>query len=249
MLRNLNVLYTNCDQLLNKFDELNSIIKLNKPDIILLVEVIPKAQKSPILAPSLHIPHYTLYTDFNPDASPPTNTRGIIMYVADSINSKEVSFTTEFSEQMWVKIELLNNSYLLVGAMYRSPSSNPNDSIAKLCCALKQVLESRPPYLLVVGDFNLPGIDWCNEKFSGNSYEQEFYDTVQDGVLFQHVHEPTRFRPGSAPHILFTNEENMVESINYCSGLGSSDHLCLNFFTNYIRIVNHSRTGQMNYRI
>ena len=96
------------------------------------------------------------------------------MYIADSINSKEVSFSSELSEQLQVKVELLNNSDLLVGTIYRSPSINPNDSIAELYYTLKQVLETRPPYLLVAGDFNLPGIDWSSEKFSGNSCEQEF---------------------------------------------------------------------------
>jgi len=41
--RPLQVLYTNCDQLLNKFDELLTIVGNDKPDLILLTEVIPKA--------------------------------------------------------------------------------------------------------------------------------------------------------------------------------------------------------------
>ena len=54
---------------------------------------------------------------------------------------------------------------------------------------------------------------------------------IQSCVLFQHVNEPTRFRPGSSPHVLdlvLTNEEDIVKSIKYSSGLGLSDHLCLN---------------------
>ena len=69
--------------------------------------------------------------------------------------------------------------------MYRSPSTDPNFSISSLCHVLREVIESRPPYVLIAGDFNLPGIDWSDENFSGNSYEQEFYDTVQECVLFQ----------------------------------------------------------------
>ncbi|XP_065896024.1 uncharacterized protein [Dysidea avara] len=122
-------------------------------------------------------------TNFDPDAPLQNSTRGIIIYITDSLNSKE------------------------------------------------KVLESRPPYLLIAGDFNLSGINWSDDNFSGNSYEQEFYDTVQECVLFQHVNESTCFRPGSSPHVLdlvLTNEENIVKSIKYSSGLGLSDHLCLN---------------------
>ena len=131
---------------------------------------------------------------------------------------------------MWVKIELFNQCYLLVGTIYGSPSTDPNVSISRLCDVLREVMESNPSYLLIAGDFNLPGIDWGDENFSGNSYEQEFYDTVQECVLFQHVNQSTRFRPGSSPHLLdlvLTNEENIVQSIKYSSGLGLSDHLCL----------------------
>ena len=106
---------------------------MDKPDIILLTEVIPKALKFPILSPTLQISSYTLYTNFDPDATPPSNTRGIIIYISNSLNSKEVSFNSDFEEQLFVKIELLNHCYLLVGAMYRSPSADPNISISNLC--------------------------------------------------------------------------------------------------------------------
>ena len=53
--RDLLVLYTNCDQLINKFDELLTIVDNVKPDLILLTEVIPKAQILPIGLPSSYI--------------------------------------------------------------------------------------------------------------------------------------------------------------------------------------------------
>ena len=45
----LNCLYSNVDQLLNKMDDFHMQITSEKPDIILFTEVIPKAQKHPIL--------------------------------------------------------------------------------------------------------------------------------------------------------------------------------------------------------
>ena len=60
------VLYTNCDQLFNKFDELLTIVDNVKPDLILLTEVIPKAQILPIGLPSISISGFLLFTNFNP---------------------------------------------------------------------------------------------------------------------------------------------------------------------------------------
>ena len=48
-IKKLSCLYSNVDQLLNKMDELRMLIASNEPDIMMFTEVIPKAQKKPIL--------------------------------------------------------------------------------------------------------------------------------------------------------------------------------------------------------
>ena len=79
-------------------------------------------------------------------------------------------------------------------------------------------------HLLICGDFNFPHIDWS--LITGdNSHTQAFVETIQDMFLYQHVYKPTRYRPNATPHILdliLTNEENMVNDLQYLPGLGSS---------------------------
>ena len=70
--------------------------------------------------------------------------------------------------------------------------------------------------------------------------------------LFQHVNEPTRFRPGSSPHVLdlvLTNDKNIVKSIKYSSGLGLSDRLCLNIHLSCspITIIQSSDVSSYNF--
>ena len=48
--------YTNADQALNKKDDLLVMISVEKPDIIILTEVIPKAQSNSIPLSQLAIP-------------------------------------------------------------------------------------------------------------------------------------------------------------------------------------------------
>ena len=51
-------------------------------------------------------------------------------------------------------------------------------------------------------------------------------------LLFQHIQDPTRYRPGttpSLPDLMFTNEANMINHIDYLPGLGSSDHVFICF--------------------
>ena len=50
--------------------------------------------------------------------------------------------------------------------------------------------------------------------------------------MYQHVSEPTRFRIGEEPSLLdlvLTNEEGMIQNLEYQPGLGNSDHLSLIF--------------------
>ena len=72
--------------------------------------------------------------------------------------------------------------------------------------------------VLIMGDFNLPGIDWIQEQGKGRA-DEDFLVLVQDCFLTQFVDKPTR---GSAVlDILLSNNSNMVEVGEH---LGSSDH-------------------------
>ena len=90
-----------------------------------------------------------------------------------------------------------------------------------------------------MGDFNIKEIDWKINFSSTNMNEthfaSQFLECVRDSFLYQHVRECTRYRAGdesSVLDLLFTNEENMINSITYKPGLGMSDHLQLEFSFN-----------------
>ena len=95
---------------------------------------------------------------------------------------------------------------------YRSPSSDPHQSITELCHLLETVSATNPSHLFIAGDFKLPQINWkykiCHA--SESHYAMNFFFDHAGFVLFQHITEPTRFREGSSPNLLdlsLTNEE------------------------------------------
>jgi len=122
---------------------------------------------------------------------------------------------------------------LLVGNIYRSPSGDKLSSTNELCELITYVNNTKPSYLLIVGDFNYTNIDWDNDcLLRSDPSEQLFLDTIQDCVLSQLVTQRTRFRQDNESHILdliFTNEVDMVHQIHHSAGLGSSDHVCIHF--------------------
>jgi len=63
---------------------------------------------------------------------------------------------------------------------------------------------------------------------------------------------PTCHRPGYTPHILdlvSTNKEGMMYDISYSSGLGASDHLCINFSLMCCPAPKHSTTRNQPYNL
>ncbi|KAI8501334.1 hypothetical protein Bbelb_206050 [Branchiostoma belcheri] len=205
-------MYTNIDQLPNKRDDLMLAITTEEPDVIILTEAIPKAL--PLGAARITIPGFTAHTNFNPDQKNlgALGQRGIVIYTADHIDATEVSYNDiEFQEHLWVQV--VNRT---------------------LVTPLQVVVGTRPTHLLITGDFNYPEIDWKQTTSRANDAHpsHQFLRCVHENLLYQHVFKPTRYRPGEVPNVLdlvLTNEDGMVENIEYLPGIGQSDHIRLQF--------------------
>ena len=156
-------MYTNADQLVNKRDDLSMQIAGDEPDVILITEVIPKAQTIPLSPALLSIPGYNLYTSF--DLSQPnlgkSGSRGVCTYTKEYLASSEVSlYAGTTIEQLWVSLRLANEDKLLIGCVYLSPSGNRHHGNSDLDAMLKAVSSWNPTHILMAGDFNVPQIDW-----------------------------------------------------------------------------------------
>ena len=224
------------------------------PDVILITECIPKAQVSPIDPALLALPGYNLFMNFDARECHlgSKGTRGICIYVINSICATEVSFAMYSVEQLWVRINLKGTDQLLAGCVYRSPSSDPKQSVEELALLFQSVMETNASHLMICGDFNLPQIDWVHHFCSAPSSHSShiFLSLVQDCLLFQHVTQPTRYREGVAPStldLLFTNEEGMVSELQYLPGLARSDHVMLHFLLKcYTALSSHSHCKRFN---
>ena len=204
---NINLLYTNIDQLPNKRDELLMAISDSKPDIIVLTEVIPKAQRHPIDLAIISIPEYILRVNFDPNRTGlgPSGKWGIGIYTSNRLSATEISFeNTNFEEQLWISIRLRNHDMLLLGGIYRSPSKDITTSTKDLCALLKIVTDTNPSHLIILGDFNYPEINWnyTISRAAENHPSNMFLNSIQDSLLYQHVTQPTRHRLGESPNTL-----------------------------------------------
>ena len=159
------------------------------------------------------------------------STRGVALYIREDIPHKPHDISNiEYQDHVWMVIEPQPRVTILLGCIYRSPNSSPennsklNDIIGEACAANTKVL--------VLGDFNYKEINWelgvavCSETHPAT----KFLDCIQEKYLSQHVDKPTRFRQDQTPSTLdlvLSNTENLVQTIQHEAPLGKSDHTVL----------------------
>ncbi len=242
----IKVLYTNADQFPNKIHELLINIGIFRPDVIMITEVLPKNSETKTTKASLNINGYELYTNIEQEEI----IRGIALYVSNNLIVEETKFNTNSNENVWCTLILKENDKLLLGCIYRSPTYN-NVNTQTLCNLFQEVNDKNPSHILIVGDFNYPEIDWSDYHSNATQHRlQIFLDKIQDLFLYQHVAEFTRYREGQNPSILdliLTNEETIVNNLQYVPPLGKSDHVCLVFNTNLYAQTEENSTPRYAY--
>jgi hypothetical protein len=219
--------YTNADSLPNKMAELRNRVKITLPDIIAVIEAKPKSCRY-LLQPADYIidGYQHFIRNLDRDA-----TRGImiIIWLRNGIEAVEANIDGNFEEALWLDVNLKGENHLLCECIYRSPQSSP--AISEMLNELmRRAGDLKFSHLMILRDFNCPGIDWDNHK--GDHQSEAFLTSCEDAFLHQHILEPTRGRLGQNANLLdlvFSNEENMVTNIVYQSPLGKSDHVSLSF--------------------
>ncbi len=160
--------------------------------------------------------------------------RGIIIYIKNFLNAQLVPIYSEFSEAIVVSIKINSGMKLLVCCIYRSDSGSEGNN-SDLLSLIKKLSSNNFDKLIIVGDFNLPGIDWESWTSKSNSTTDlnfSFIESLRDCYLVQHVSRPTRGRGINNPNVLdliITNNITEINNLEYLSPLGKSDHCVLQF--------------------
>ena len=239
-------MYLNADNLLNKREELEALVCLHAPDLISVTEIAPKISATPLQPAEIQLDSY------NHMISLGGTNRGVAIYTHKKLKATPCPELNQqnFQEHCWLTVELQGRDRLLVGCIYRSPNSDPdnNDALISLiynACSLKSTT-----HVLITGDFNLPDIEWTNSPTTTrgpDSLSAKFINCHNDCFLWQHVNFPTHQRANQTPNLLdliLTNEENMVNEVSTLSPLGKSHHSILSF-----RLICYAPKKSQNRRI
>ena len=107
----------------------------------------------------------------------------------DKSSTLHHTYSDYYSEYVWCKVWINDQTSLLIGVIYRPPDSKSLDETPMLKL-LHNATQHKSTFKLIVGDFNYPEIDWANFRY--NSSCDNFMNTILDLCLVQHVLEPTR---------------------------------------------------------
>ena len=223
-------MYTNCDTVSNKFEELEIAVKIENRSAIILTEEAPKNARYKLQKSKLELEGYQLFIN---DLTKKCN-RGVAFYVKKCISASQIHMRSIASDTVWVEIMVESNKKMVLGGVYRS-RNNTVENNNVLWTTIKKVTERYKNKLLIVGDFNCKDIEWENGT---TNIDQEgnpnncLLKTCRDCYLEQIVDQNTRARGEITPSLLdliLCYDSAEIENSNYLSPLGKSDHCMLLF--------------------
>lgn len=216
----LKLLYTNAQSIQGKIHELAAISMDESPDIILLCET---WCNSSVNDAAIALPNYQLQVDLRKDRTDTANGigGGLLVYSKLGIEILPYDKFSDNEFNQFASFSVRTSSQILhVILIYRPPSSNA-ENMDKLC----EILAGLDRNTIVIGDFNLPGIDWT--RGTSDKKGRKLLDTVSEQSLIQLVDCPTHDK-GNILDLLITNCPEIVLNISSETKLGKSDHCVLN---------------------
>ena len=215
----LNIVYLNARSIVNKIDDLNILAHDNKPELILVTETWCNENIPDSL---LNIPNYYIEPKLRCDRNDTVNGigGGLLVFVRNGLTVLPIDDNSDFNQYCKFKVldqKLDTNFYITLA--YRSPNSTTENN-DKLCDVINNLSDN--DFELIIGDFNMPQVDWNNYSSTSRKYDR-FVDVVINKGLSQLIDFPTHIR-GNILDLALTNHPEKILNIESLGNLSSSDH-------------------------
>ncbi|CAB4040147.1 Hypothetical predicted protein, partial [Paramuricea clavata] len=223
----LKFLSLNSRSIVNKANHLTALESVNEHDLIAIVEtwLNPTINDAEILSPSDFCIHRRDRTD--------RRGGGVMLAVRKPLYSTRRTDLETDAEILACEVRPTQKKKILVLVFYRPPSTNHVYMNAFNKC-LKNARVARFTQIVVLGDFNLPDMNW-NTNSSTNNGTGQLYDNftkaIRDNFLWQLVDQPTR-----KEHILdlvLTNIPHKISNLEIFDDTISTDHKLIEFYLDF----------------
>ena len=180
----------------------------HQPDCIAVTE---SWTNNKVCNAELNINGYDIIARADGDDTTDGRGRGIIIYAKHGVTTHVQETQPSFNQAVQFKI---NKTSCLV--VYRSPNIGDRDP------QLQQLLTDAGPWDLVLGDFNLPGINWTS-NMATTSTEEDYLEIFQDCFFQQMVEFPTHTR-GNVLDLILARDPSEIHDICNLKEEAISDH-------------------------
>lgn len=171
---------------------------------------------------SLVIPGFNIETDLRRDRKDTGNGigGGLMVYSKEGVKvlSCDQLSTNTFNQYCSFKVSTSGDPLHIV-LIYRPPSAGPENT-EMLCDIVKNLGRGS----MLVGDFNLPGINWETE--TADARGRELLKTAREESFSQLVSFPTHTK-GNILDLVLTNSPERIVSVDDIGRLGRSDHVII----------------------
>ena len=212
----MKIININFQSVKNKKEEILNLIDQSDPSIIIGTEtwLTPNICSSEIFPPTYEI--------IRKDR--PNGYGGVLLAVKKDYTAENLELEVTDTECIFTKLKLGRNNSLIIGSIYRPPSSD-STYMDKICETIEKVhQENRNAVLWIGGDLNLPDINWQQQTQEGNqvhtAINSRFLDMVQNCCLTQMVDFPTR--GDNTLDLFLTNRPGLIQRCTPIPGI--SDH-------------------------
>ena len=171
--------------------------------------------KSHILDAEIYLPGYQVVRKDRVDS---INKGGVITYVKDSYSGGMKILVDGCNGTVeWTVISIPKVDTILIN-LYRPPSC-PKQAFENAILKVSQsidTLEGKFPTIIMCGDFNMPTVDWCNNKYTGGTKDSNIqikilFEFMNKYSLSQMVKVPTRLN--NTLDLLLTNNQELIMDI------------------------------------
>ena len=211
----MNIINMNFQSIKNKKEEVNNLLHHSDPSVIIGTETWLNPS---ICSAEIFPPNYEVFRKDRRDGY-----GGVLLAVKRDYITDQLETNTS-SESVFTKLTIGKNQALIIGSLYRPPSSDIS-YMEELCSVIENIYNTNKNAVLWLGgDLNLPDIVWETLEVKGNqvatAITQRFLDMLHNCGSEQIVTFPTR--NSNTLDLFLTNRPGFI---NKCVSIpGLSDH-------------------------
>lgn len=137
---------------------------------------------------------------------------GVLVAVNKQYSSRRREDLERFPESLWVEIECSSRERILIGLFYLPPQTTPDDFQRCLADIENTINDSQGSNILILGDFNAPGINWTQfNVLTGNFYCKQKCNYLLNFTSFLDLRQHNNILndQGNALDLCFSNTDGI----------------------------------------